>query len=168
MIVVFRLDHRIVRDQRITSHCALVARAFGADVFIYSGDKDESLEDSIREVNSKWGGRMLVEYIKNPIQTLRSYKREGFKIVHLTMYGIPFEERIKELNDRLVIVIGGSKVPGEIYEIADYNLAIGNQPHSEVAALGIFMYSLKRSPDLSNARIKIIPSERGKRVVTED
>ncbi|MCS7122574.1 MAG: tRNA (cytidine(56)-2'-O)-methyltransferase [Candidatus Micrarchaeota archaeon] len=168
MIVVFRLDHRRVRDQRITTHCALVARAFGADVFIYSGDMDNSLEDSIREVNSKWGGKMVVEYTNNPIQSLRSYKRDGFRIVHLTMYGIPFEERVNELNDKLVIVVGGSKVPGEIYEIADYNLSIGNQPHSEVAALGIFMYNLRRSPDLSNAKIRIIPSERGKKIIRID
>ena len=31
MINVLRLGHRIGRDKRITTHVALVARAFGAD-----------------------------------------------------------------------------------------------------------------------------------------
>jgi len=31
MITVLRIGHRISRDKRITTHVALVARAFGAD-----------------------------------------------------------------------------------------------------------------------------------------
>ncbi|MCK7488956.1 MAG: hypothetical protein MZU79_00960 [Anaerotruncus sp.] len=36
-----------------------------------------------------------------------------------------------------MIVVGAEKVPPEIYQLADWNVAVGNQPHSEVAALAI-------------------------------
>ena len=38
-----------------------------------------------------------------------------------------------------MIVVGGAKVPGDVYKICQYNVAVGNQPHSEVAALALFM-----------------------------
>ncbi|MHC1589292.1 MAG: RNA methyltransferase, partial [Methermicoccaceae archaeon] len=31
------------------------------------------------------------------------------------------------------------KVPREVYELSDYNVAVGNQPHSEVAALAVML-----------------------------
>jgi len=170
MIVVVRLGHRIVRDQRITSHCALVARAFGASKFIYSGDKDTALENSIRNVESRWGQAMEIEYSDNIMKTLRNYKESGYVLIHLTMYGIPVEERIQTLKslDKMVIIIGGSRVPREIYTISDYNIAIGNQPHSEVAALGIMLHILGKRGEFKNPKLIIIPSENGKRVIRND
>ena len=44
MIEVVRLSHRLPRDIRITTHCALTARAFGATKFIYGGQKDKGCE----------------------------------------------------------------------------------------------------------------------------
>ena len=49
MIVVLRLGHRRARDKRISTHVGLVARAFGAQKIIYSGEKDQKLLDSIKE-----------------------------------------------------------------------------------------------------------------------
>ena len=40
MITVLRLDHRLGRDTRITTHVCLTARAFGADKVILSGERD--------------------------------------------------------------------------------------------------------------------------------
>jgi tRNA (cytidine56-2'-O)-methyltransferase len=37
MITVLRLDHRVGRDTRITTHVCLTSRAFGADKVILSG-----------------------------------------------------------------------------------------------------------------------------------
>ncbi|RLI84410.1 tRNA (cytidine(56)-2'-O)-methyltransferase, partial [Archaeoglobales archaeon] len=57
------------------------------------------------------------------------------------------------------------KVPSEIYELCDYNISIGNQPHSEVAALAIFLDRvLDKTFNLrfDNAKLEIVPSERGK------
>ncbi len=39
-----------------------------------------------------------------------------------------------------------------------------NQPHSEVAALGVFLNSLKIKTSFRKAKLKIVPQERGKLV----
>ena len=44
MIEVLRLGHRISRDKRISTHVALVARAFGASKIYYTGQKDKSMK----------------------------------------------------------------------------------------------------------------------------
>ena len=49
MITVLRLGHRISRDKRITTHVALVARAFGAYNIIIS-TKDQQIEENIRSL----------------------------------------------------------------------------------------------------------------------
>ena len=65
-------------------------------------------------------------------------------------------------------VVGGTKVPGELFKIADHNVSIGNQPHSEVAALAVFLESWIGSIDESirfaGGEIEVVPSERAKRV----
>jgi predicted SpoU family rRNA methylase len=38
-IVVFRYGHRLERDKRTTTHCALVARVLGAKEIIYTEKK---------------------------------------------------------------------------------------------------------------------------------
>jgi len=72
-------------------------------------------------------------------------KWDGIK-VHLTMYGENHTntiEDIKENNsDSILIIVGGAKVPRYIYSNVDFNTSIGWQPHSEVAALSIFLNTL--------------------------
>ena len=55
------------------------------------------------------------------------------------MYGRRSRTKIGELrkHDSFLIAVGGPKVPGEVYKLADYNVAVTSQPHSEVAALAI-------------------------------
>ena len=57
------------------------------------------------------------------------------------MYGEPFRKAIPKIRrDRpVLIVVGGAKVPGDVYKLCQHNVAVGNQPHSEVAALALFM-----------------------------
>jgi len=163
MIVVLRLGHRLKRDKRITTHCGLVARAFGADKIILSGEKDENVISSLKNVVDQWGGPFDIEYRKSWKSVIKEYKARGFKIVHLTMYGIPYEKLLPKLKGNLLVIIGSEKVPAEVYDLTDYNVAIGNQPHSEVAALAVLLRSLLPMPSFSG-KIKIVPSERGKRV----
>lgn len=170
MIAVLRLGHRRDRDKRITTHVALVARAFGADKIVFSGERDEKLVENVKEVVKRWGGDFEIEYVKNWKTWLKNFP--GIKI-HLTMYGIDFRKRITEIkklwkkgND-IAVIVGSEKVPREVYEIADYNLAVGNQPHSEVSALAIFLYEMqerKIKSEFENAELKIIPQEKGKKV----
>ncbi len=168
MITVLRLGHRVGRDARISTHCGLVARAFGAGKIIFSGEEDEKLMNSVREVAEEWGGPFSVKYEKNWKSVIQNFK--GIK-VHLTMYGIPIEKRIDEIRKKrnVLVIIGGSKVPGEVYALADYNIAITNQPHSEVAALAIFLHEYFQGRELrkrfKNPKLRIIPQEKGKKVV---
>lgn len=166
-LAILRLGHRIFRDQRITSHCALVARSLRAQKFYYTGEKDQNLEDSIKKAVRNWGGPFEIEYIPSDRNFLKKHKGG---IIHLTAYGIPFLKKIKEIKKQknILVIVGGEKVPPDIYEQADYNLAVGSQPHSEVAALGIFLYELqgrKFNSTFKNPKLKIIPQKRGKKVV---
>jgi tRNA (cytidine56-2'-O)-methyltransferase len=73
------------------------------------------------------------------------------------------------LDYDLLIVVGAEKVPPEVYQAADFNISVGNQPHSEVAALAILLDRLAQGKEFSKefegGNIKVLPCERGKRVV---
>jgi len=169
---VLRLGHRIKRDERISTHCGLVARAFGANGIIYSGEKDNSLLDSIKKVVERFGGPFEVKYKKNWKKVIKEWKKKG-EIVHLTVYGVPIQNSIKKIRssteDKL-IVIGGAKVPSVVYELSDWNISITSQPHSEVASLAIFLDRFfKRKvleKEFKNAKIKIVPQGSGKKVIS--
>lgn len=168
-VSVLRIGHRLVRDDRVTTHSALVARAFGADA-IYMTGIDQSVSDTVASVSKRWGGEFKVEIIQDWKAFARAWKKDGGKVAHLTMYGINIDDAIGKLRkeNKLLVIIGAEKVPREAYDIADYNVAIGNQPHSEIAALAIFLdrvfmgRQLKKEP--AGGRLKIVPAERGKRV----
>jgi tRNA (cytidine56-2'-O)-methyltransferase len=169
MINILRIGHRISRDKRITTHVALVARAFGADR-IFIDTKDNKIEDTIRSTCRRFGGNFK---IKTGIETKNFIKNWDGTKVHLTMYGEELEKSIKKIdkNKDLLIIVGAEKVPPYIYELADYNISIGNQPHSEVAALAIFLdrytngiWAKKRF----NGKIEILPCNKGKKVISKD
>ncbi|MEB3816785.1 MAG: tRNA (cytidine(56)-2'-O)-methyltransferase, partial [Desulfurococcales archaeon] len=146
-VYVLRLGHRPERDKRITTHVALVARAFGANGFILEGVCDRSVERSIRGVLERWGGRMHYECGVDGHAYTREWKRGGGSIVHLTMYGIPVDYAIEEIAQDpspKLIIVGAEKVERYYYNIADWNVSVGNQPHSEVAALAVFLDRLYR------------------------
>ncbi|MFP3950260.1 MAG: tRNA (cytidine(56)-2'-O)-methyltransferase [Candidatus Micrarchaeia archaeon] len=171
--IVFRLGHRLPRDERISTHVCLVARAFGASSIYYSGQKDHSLEKSISSVVDNWGGAFSIAHESSPLKRLKTLKKSGFSLVHLTMFGLPIEEQKSALSglEKAVVIVGGEKVPPEIYELADYNIAVGSQPHSEVAALAICLDRMMKGKELkrefdSNFKGKIYlePSEKGKKI----
>ncbi len=165
MIEVLRLSHRKKRDKRITTHCGLVARAFGADGIFFAGEKDEKIMRSLKDVVSRWGGPFFVEYKKNWKKLIEEKRRCGYKIVHLTMYGEDFEKK-KWKHKKLLVVVGSEKVPPEIYDLADYNIGVGNQPHSEVGALAVFLYKINGiKKRFENQHIRIIPQKKGKKVI---
>jgi tRNA (cytidine56-2'-O)-methyltransferase len=170
-IYVLRLSHRIKRDKRVTTHCALVSRAFLAKKMYYSGDKDEKIEEKIKKVNEYFGGKFEIEYVKNWKELIKNF--DGIKI-HLTMYGIPLLEKIDEIkkNKKMLVIVGSEKVPREVYDLADYNISITNQPHSEIAALAIFLDKIFESKEFfykfENAKIEIVPQERGKKILKHE
>ena len=137
---VLRLGYRNGRDPRITTHLALVARAMGADGFLLSGDEDKEMFKNLNSVSNRFGGSLQTEHVSG-MSHLKKHVKDGGIAVHLTMYGEPFRKAIPKIRrDRpVVIVVGGAKVPGDVYKICQHNVAVGNQPHSEVAALALFM-----------------------------
>lgn len=169
MITVLRIGHRISRDKRITTHVALVARAFGADKIIID-TKDNKIEDNVRSICARFGGDFKIE---SGVDKKKIIKEWGGVIVHLTMYGEKLNKSIDEIgkNKDLLIIIGAEKVPPQIYEMADFNVSVGNQPHSEVAALAVFLdrYNMGSWNEKQfNGKIEIIPSNKGKKVVSKD
>lgn len=168
-IYVLRYGHRPRRDKRTTTHVALVARAFGAHGFILGDVVDEVIYKTIRKVLEVWGGELYFEMGVSSLEYCNNWRKQGGLIVHLTMYGLHVDDVIDKVrNDTrdVLVVIGARKVPRFFYEIADYNIAIGHQPHSEVAALALFLDRFYEGRELylkfSNAKIEIIPSPRGK------
>ena len=167
-ISILRIGHRLVRDDRVTTHAALVSRAFGADM-IYMTGIDQSVQDTLAAVSSRWGGSFAVEIIEDWKKIAKEWKRNGGKIVHLTMYGINVDKVAPKIprNCNLLGIIGAEKVPREAYDLADYNIAVGNQPHSEIAALAIFldrMFSGRQLRKKFDGKLSIVPAARGKRV----
>jgi len=88
------------------------------------------------------------------------------------MYGIPVQERIDTVqaeadNRDLLVIVGGEKVPMAVYEDADHNIAVGNQPHSEVAAVAVFLHEFSDGEALDRefpgAAIAVVPQEAGKK-----
>ena len=173
-IFVLRMGHRLHRDFRITTHCALVARAFGANGIIISGDEDNDIIKTVEKINASWGGKFEARYDRNWKSVIKDWKKRGYVIL-TTMYGInlPNAEKIIKKDSAgkdVLIVIGSEKMPAEIFHIANLNVAITNQPHSEVAAIAMILdrifagMGLRRN--FRNAKMKIKPQEKGKRVMS--
>ncbi|UCG89555.1 MAG: tRNA (cytidine(56)-2'-O)-methyltransferase [Candidatus Heimdallarchaeota archaeon] len=177
MVTILRIGHRINRDKRITTHLALVARAFGAVRITIAGDEDKNLINTIRKVSLEWGGSFQLEMIsydkwRTFIERWKSDSEN--RIVHLTMYGenlSTFEksrdfDNLKKRPENVLVVVGGEKIPSKVFQYADWNIAISNQPHSEVSSLAVFLdhlnpYALQNQ--FNKALKQIIPSIEGKK-----
>jgi len=173
-IVVLRLGHRLERDKRVTTHVGLVGRALGARGMLLASE-DKSVERSINRVTKQWGGDFFVQTGVRWSEAIKKWKQEGGKVCHLTMYGENIldvidevREKAKMENARLLVVVGAEKVPYEVFEAADWNIAVGNQPHSEIAALALFLDYLQQGEELKarfeHAEIEIVPKRKGKEV----
>ncbi|HKJ58209.1 MAG TPA: tRNA (cytidine(56)-2'-O)-methyltransferase [Halobacteriales archaeon] len=172
-VAVLRLGHRPGRDERTTTHVGLTARALGADRAILPAAAGEAVE-TVREVTGRFGGPFSVEATESPLEVVGDW--DG-SVVHLTMYGERVQDAIDDVRERhreasTLVVVGGGKVPFEVYERADWNVAVTNQPHSEIAALGVFLDRLFEGRELEraweDAERVVVPQERGKLVEDAD
>ena len=169
MITVLRIGHRIDRDKRITTHVALVARAFGADKIIITTN-DRQIEENIQSICTRFGGDFEIE---TGVNYKKIIKQWSGTIIHLTMYGEKLDTSIHKIDkDKdLLVIVGAEKVPPQIYDMADFNVSVGNQPHSEVAALAVFLDRYTNGKWLEkqfNGKIEILPSDKRKKVVSKD
>jgi tRNA (cytidine56-2'-O)-methyltransferase len=136
---------------------------------VLCGEEDESVLQGVRKVCTIWGGEFPLSYVGDWKGFLRGRKAAGWKVAHLTMYGADFQKALaKEKPARVVVVVGAGKVPKEAYELADFNLAVTNQPHSEIAALSLFLDRLCSGRELLKkfkGKMRIVPRACGKLVV---
>jgi len=168
MITVLRIGHRMPRDKRITTHVSLVARAFGADNILIDTN-DKKIETTINSTCTRFGGDFKIQ---TGINSKKIIKNWDGTIVHLTMYGQQTDKAIEKIDRKknLLIIVGAEKVPPWIYEQADFNISIGNQPHSEVAALAIFLDRYTKGSWLEkkyDGKIQIQPCDKGKKVISK-
>jgi len=168
---VLRLGHRPFRDRRVTTHLALAARALGAKGMLIEGEEDRNVEESVNNITANWGGDFQIRFISSPEKTIQEWKGTGF-VVHLTMYGLPFEKYlgpVKQREDKILVVVGGKKVPGIVYSLANLNLAVTGQPHSEISALALFLDRLYEGKEMAiyhkEPKMMVVPSPSGKLVV---
>jgi tRNA (cytidine56-2'-O)-methyltransferase len=174
-IFVLRWGHRPQRDVRLTTHVALTARALCASGFILSDTKDPHIQETVTKITKNWGGLFHFEMGTPWKKAVREWKAKGGVVVHLTAYGENIQtseilNRIKKTNKDLLLIVGSQKVPGEFYssDISDFNISIGNQPHSECSALAIFLDRYFEGKELTKsfekAKIEIVPKKRGKEI----
>ena len=173
VIEVVRIGQRVVRDDRVTTHVALVSRAFGAEK-IFMTEVNPEIKDTLEKINKTWGGNFVVEFIDKWKSIIKKKKEENFRIVHLSMYGESINDVQEKLGGEknLLIVVGAEKVPREIYKLADYNVGVGSQPHSEISALAILLDRIQKGKQFEkvfpDAKRKIIPTKTGKNVQVKE
>ena len=174
-VVVLRYGHRPGRDDRMTTHVGLTARALGADRVVFPDNAGQSAA-TVRDITSRFGGPFAVELREDQAAIVRGF--DGV-VVHLTMYGervqdVEADVRSAVCDDAadLLVVVGGEKVPWELYERADFNVAVTNQPHSEIAGLAVFLDRLFEGTELerewTDADRRVVPMATGKTVVDVD
>jgi len=168
-IEVLRIGQRVVRDDRVTTHVALVSRAFGA-ARIYMNEINPEIKDTIERINETWGGDFEIVMIDGWKKTLRERIDDGFAAVHLTMYGEPVRKASERIagEDKVLVVVGAEKVPRGVYELSKYNVAVASQPHSEIGALAVLLDRIQGGrqfeKSFGNAKRTIVPAGRGKDV----
>jgi len=175
-VVVLRWGHRPRRDARLTAHVALTARALGASGFILSDMEDERIKETIEKITKNWGGPFFFEMGIPWKKVVKDWAAKGGIVVHLTAYGENIQtsdvlQKIKKSGKDLLVIVGSQKVPREFFSeaVSDFNVAIGNQPHSECASLAVFLDRFFEGRGLTksfdDAKMRIIPQKRGKKIV---
>jgi len=177
-IVVLRWGHRLQRDARLTTHVALTARALGASGFVLSDIVDKKLGETVEKVTESWGGNFFFDMGTTWKSAVRDWKAKGGVVVHLTVYGeniqtSPVLDKIRQSGKNVLVLVGSQKVPKEFFsnDVSDFNVSIGNQPHSECAALAVFLDRFFEGKEFAKgfkkAKIKVVPQERGKKTIVE-
>ena len=175
-VVILRWGHRH-RDQRLTSHVALTARALGASGFILADVSDPKVKETVERVVEAWGGEFYFDMDQPWKKVVKDWRAKKGIVVHLTAYGENIQtsdvmQRIRETKKDVLVIVGSQKVPGNFFSeaVSDFNIAVGNQPHSEASSLAVFLDRFFEGKSLSedfiqNKKKKIVPQARGKRVV---
>lgn len=177
-VVVLRWGHRS-RDARLTTHVALTARALGASGMILTDIADAKLKETLGQVVENWGGPFFFR-MGIPWRTaLKDWREKGSVVVHLTAYGENIQtsnviQRIRATRRNVLVLVGSKKVPREFFsnKVSHFNVAVGNQPHSECSSLAIFLDRFFEGKELARkferAKLQITPRKQRKKLVKKD
>ncbi|HLQ06333.1 MAG TPA: tRNA (cytidine(56)-2'-O)-methyltransferase, partial [Nitrososphaerales archaeon] len=104
---MLRVGQRYVRDDRTLTHLCLVSRALGAES-IYLQDAEKDVTGTLEEVNRTWGGDFKAVLGTPWRKVIQEARKDGWKIVHLTMYGLPIQEVTDDLRslEKILLVVG--------------------------------------------------------------
>jgi len=138
---------------------------------------DSKVEETIEKVTACWGGDFQFEMGQPWKRVVKDWRAQNGITVHLTAYGENIQtsdvmKRIRMTKRDVLVIVGSQKVPAGFFSesVSDFNVAVGNQPHSECSSLAVFLDRFFEGQELSedvirNAKKKIVPQVRGKRVV---
>jgi tRNA (cytidine56-2'-O)-methyltransferase len=149
----------------------------GASGFIMADIADSKVKETVDKIMEAWGGDFQFEMGKSWKSAVKEWRANNGVTVHLTAYGENIQtsdvmERIKATKKDVLVIVGSQKVPAGFFSaaVSDFNVAVGNQPHSEASSLAVFLDHFFEGRELSgefiqNKKKKIVPQVRGKRVV---
>jgi tRNA (cytidine56-2'-O)-methyltransferase len=147
--------------------------------FILSDVEDSSIAKTVNKMTKRWGGTFQFEMGTPWKKAVHDWRANGGVVVHLTAYGENIQTsdvlgRIKNSNKDILVLVGSQKVPGEFYssDVSDFNVSVGNQPHSECSAVAILLDRVfegkELARDFEKASIRIIPRKRGKEIKSSE
>jgi tRNA (cytidine56-2'-O)-methyltransferase len=147
----------------------------GAIGFILTDVVDSEVKITVEKIVDSWGGKFDFQMGMPWNQVVAAWRRKGGLVVHLTAYGENIQtsnviDRIRNAGQDVLVIVGSQKVPKEFFspDIADFNVAVGNQPHSEISSLAVFLDRLYDGRELcmefNDAKLRIIPQKHGKKV----
>jgi len=87
-VVVLRYGHRPGRDDRMTTHVGLTARALGADRVLFPDNATQAAE-TVADITDRFGGPFEIEQTDSQAAIVRNWNGP---VVHLTMYGEPIQD----------------------------------------------------------------------------
>lgn len=158
MITVLSIGEK---NPRVKLNLCLTARAFGAAKIIFVGRRDANISKHISAINGTWGGIFKVDFassVKSAVEPLTKYKS-----VYLTMFGLPLKQlkyTVKTYKNILLIVTS-KEYDKQVGELADFKLSITSQPHSQAAAIAIFLHEFfdgrEQAMQFQNAKVKVVP-----------
>ena len=138
---------------------------------------DSRLKETIEKVTEGWGGDFQFQMGNSWKKIVNEWREKNGITVHLTAYGENIQtsdviRRIKITKKPVLVIVGSQKVPRSFFSesVSDFNVAVGNQPHSECSSLAVFLDRFFNGQELSenfvgNLKKKIIPQVRGKQVI---
>ncbi len=163
VLVIGRCAREVITDICMTS------RAFGASKVAFTCKKDKAVARMIGRISREWGGKFSISFGADYKKMMGN--SPNYKTVFLTQYGLPVEKvkhSLRTYKNVMLVVASSEDYTMRLIQSADFNVSITTQPHSSVSAIAVFLHTYfdgrENAMQFENARMKVIPSERGMKV----